>query len=611
MNYLVDSLAYFGLAKSQRDLQPPQRGSASTESDISTTALQTPDSNTMPKTTPTSNRRTHKYNLRSRQITTKNDTKKKPEDTNTMHVPSSLPPDPVIEIIHAFIQAERKRSFSFLASHSHSYMNQEDLLIVSPADGNDIAFWISRVKLSYTAEHETFWYTFSEALTVNCMIRTVAISTSVLEANSIDDLEIFDPQAIKEEHQITPAATWIRRTYDWSENLDWEMKFTEMQYKEQRMWWDANGMHFRLMDLPTEMREAVYLQIIGPVVVPDVYTTSPRSNKVVLGHGLSHEQTTRDGSRRDPDVDAPNMRIMQVSKQVQSEAMSVAHRISTKRFCAFGARSNSTSLNVMPKSTISHILHHMSDSPLHLDSLRNVQLEMSAIHYFLSVGIQPKHGYPWASIKYPDDDSAAEGASITSVTVPSTAAAGSIFNNNAHPGPLPAALINRVLAQNSPDHLRLRTLSQLPALQTLDFRFISPKNPDAACPWSHAMGGTGNADHSCQKLWIDWFFVFAWPVLHALKDKGVKFSLSGCVKVSTRAKWQFLLNDQRVDRTEEMSARKQEIMKEKTGNGPIGCECSTLCPVGGRELFQCDEWELRRIEGIREEKDKVYWDFED
>ena len=105
-----------------------------------------------------------------------------------------------------------------------------------------------------------------------------------------------------------------------------------MQYDEQNLWWQGTDQAFRLLALPLEMREAIYLQVIGPVVVPDMIVQPDMRKKLVLGKGHSFEDRSRVGRRVDPDIQRPNMTIMRICKQVNEEATTVANRDTIKRF---------------------------------------------------------------------------------------------------------------------------------------------------------------------------------------------------------------------------------------------------------------------------------------
>jgi hypothetical protein len=234
------------------------------------------------------------------------------------------------------------------------------------------------------------------------------------------------------------------------------------------------------------MREAVYLQIVGPIVVLDI-ATYPR-RKMVLGVGMSLGDPARLGLNRDPDIQRPNMTIMRTNKQLRDEAMTVAYRDTTKRFTTL--RVWSTDGGASPKANPLKIFNSAWIFAPNPTFLRHIQLELTAAEYMGMAGINPIRGQPLA-----------------------TGTSG--FN--------------------------LDTLHHFNGLQTLDFRFISPKHKDAMCPWALYVRGM---NHSCQKKWIDGFLIFSWDKLKALiASKKVTFNLSGCVKDSTREYWERVLND--------------------------------------------------------------------
>lgn len=510
----------------------------------------------------------------------------------------------IIRTMQTFIEQERKRTFSFLANHSHEFMKHEDLLAVSVADAGDVEQMSAVCEPSTSNQEGIQWFTFTEVYETSSLDHTVAITVSSNSITSIDDLEVFDPMASQLGKQSIGAADWIRATYDWSENLVWEMKNTEHQYHEQRIWWSKNAQYFKLLELPLELREAVYLQIIGPIVVLDLHRS-----QLILGRGLKYSSKKQACTRRDPDLDKPNMGIMRICKQVYKEALAVATRDTTKRLCTLGDSDQVAAHRPrQPEATISDILKAMLQHRFDPSFLRTIQLEMSATQYFLSVGIAPSQGNPWRRLS-----------------------------------PRKAGW-------------QLSHLQYLRGLQHLDFRFMSPKNPAATCPWALAAGQPNS--HSCQKIWIDWFFVFAWPILsdfntdtsssnssNDLSDdfsdfssttstSRIKFSLSGCVKTSTQIYWQDLLNNHEHQHNHhhhhhprhsrrspssptthaQIKARRKEITTSKMTDGPIPCACSTSCPpssASSSRLFQCSEYEISRIEGLREEIDKAYWDYDD
>lgn len=75
------------------------------------------------------------------------------------------------------------------------------------------------------------------------------------------------------------------------------MKFSELQYEELRLWWNSTAKLFALLDLPAELREAIYLQIIAPVVVPDVYKLGFKSIDEIAGHKAASAEEAKSYSR--------------------------------------------------------------------------------------------------------------------------------------------------------------------------------------------------------------------------------------------------------------------------------------------------------------------------
>lgn len=490
----------------------------------------------------------------------------------TAMLPSSMI-DLVIKATHTFIQRERQRNFHFLGKYSHRYMEQEDLLFARAADSHEIESVRNRAGYHAAATDSESWYTFTEPLCRQEPIKTVLIEVLPGRKIVVDNLIVIYVSMSNTSRQVLPLAQWLRDTYEW--NNDYDMRFQEMQYDEQRLWWDRNGMAFRFMDLPAEMRDAVYLQVIGPVILPDLRGCNFPMAKFTLGVGVSYGNRLP-GSNRDPNIDPPNMAIMRVSKKVKEEATEVAYRNTIKRFRDLYPWNmqhlQTTKLKRAPTACFSTLFTGAVKFSPHAAFLRHVQLEMSAKQYFLFIGISPMIGNPFRRLEH-----CSWGVNI---------------------------------------------LSTFTALQDLDFRFFSPKHPDSLCPWYFTFLDYDKTYHSCQKVWIDWFFVFAWEVLKAVhaqsqasKHEGAKpitYSLSGCVKNSTRRYWQHVLNDTHVDHTAMIKARKRQIIRNKTDDNPIPCKCTTPCTKTDRPAFsEFCEYEVRNIEGLQEEVDKSYWDFED
>jgi hypothetical protein len=459
----------------------------------------------------------------------------------------------IIEAVHQFIREERLRSFRFLAQHSHRHMDQEKLLVLSQATKDDIQTIRRRdreFRLMSYADNE--WFTFDEPMVYDSLRRTVAISVPQGQVPGIENITITTP-SYKSGSRFSPAATWLRQTYDCDD--DWVINFSETQYEEQQLWWNSNGKVFRILDLPLELREATYLNVVGSVIVPELYRS-----RVVFGNGLLYENARRVGRNRDPDIEPPNMAIMRVSKQVHREATLVAHRDTFKRLRAAGVSEHSSPAT-KPLQSMATLIGAIKSSAPHVAFLRNLQLEMSAASSFASIGVYAAFDRPFRIATGP---------------------------------------------------FTLCILKNFPALRHLDFRFISPKHPDAICPWALITQANELGEHSCQKIWIDWFFTFAWAVLKALHN--VNITLSGCVKISRKIYWEHVLNDKRVDHTPAINNARKRIWQQKKDAEPIPCACSSPCSKAGMEagkVYTWDENDVRRIEGLQEHIDAIYWDFED
>jgi hypothetical protein len=467
-------------------------------------------------------------------------------------------PEYIIEAVQQFVRNERQRSFCFLGKRSHRLMNQEDLLIVSLAKSDDIKMIRSRSRNSHLATYtDQDWYTFHEPTGYNTMSHTVVLTTPEVRDNVISNITVTVP-FLDGSVQIRPAAAWLRETYDWDDG--WAMKFSATQYEEQGMWWKGTSQVFRLFELPLEIREVIWAQVIGPVILPDI-----RNSRVVLGQGLSYGITKRVGRNRDRDIEKPNMTIMRVSKRVRYEALTVAHRDLFKRFRMF-RNSEYSSTRVGPLHPASAIIGAIRSQAPHATFLRNVQLEMSAACYFTSIGILPTGATPF----FPQRGS-----------------------------------------------FHLSTLQSFKALQRLDFCFIGPKHPEAVCPWviPNVNTLTNTNEHSCQKIWIDWFFTFAWNDLKALGRQGkLHITLSGCVKTSSKKHWELMLNGTGDTYTSIVNVAEKRIRLEKTTMGCIPCVCSTPCSradAAKLKKFVWDESDIRRIEGLQEHIDNEYWSFKD
>ncbi|KAI4942797.1 hypothetical protein J4E91_009716 [Alternaria rosae] len=440
-------------------------------------------------------------------------------------------PSDLISALHESIQKERKTNFSFLSRHSHFHKHQNELLVVSQADADVVQAVCNNARHETTVYND--WYTFTEPLRSDSFARTVAIDLLDDSRVAVEDLIITEFGKVRKTQR--KALTWIRDTYCTAEDDMWAMRLPEPQYEEQRLWWEGTGQAFRLLDLPLEMREAIYLHVIGPVVVPDIVTQRGGAEKLVLGYGLAYDNPERVGRNRDPNIQRPNMCIMRVSRQVKAEATQVANRDTVKRFTTLRTRGD----GIGPAASPDVIWRKLGQIATPANFLKRLQLEMTATEFLAFGGICPQLGQP-----------------LQRGVVP----------------------------------INITSMAWLRNLDTIDFRFIGPEHELANCPWTGL--------HPCQKKWIEVFFITAWNDLIALRNsRGIKYSMSGCIKNSTRDYWTGLLNDKRIDHTASIRVLEQSIQATMTNSGP--------------RLFQVQPHEMRLIDGIQAELDKAYWDFED
>jgi hypothetical protein len=82
------------------------------------------------------------------------------------------------------------------------------------------------------------------------------------------------------------------------------------------------------------------------------------------------------------------------------------------------------------------------------------------------------------------------------------------------------------------------------------------------------------AGHSCQKTWIDWFFIFT---LEHFVGWDVRITMSGFIKNLTRAKWEPIIKEARKADIRDMAAEKTAIRLAKRDELPLKCSCTVSC----------------------------------
>ncbi|KAF1950963.1 hypothetical protein CC80DRAFT_576368 [Byssothecium circinans] len=121
-----------------------------------------------------------------------------------------------------------------------------------------------------------------------------------------------------------PIKDWLLFLIDFSEDL-----VGKRGAHVQRKWWRLNAQHFRLMDLPFELRAQIYVQALGPVIYPhrvsiDI-SDQVTGDKVTWGYGSP--KAVRSGKRS-----LPNVALLRTSRQVYKEAMEAGWQSTIKGF---------------------------------------------------------------------------------------------------------------------------------------------------------------------------------------------------------------------------------------------------------------------------------------
>lgn len=494
--------------------------------------------------------------------------------------------DEISGAIEAFAAAERDRNFHFLARTARMWTSREALRVLC-ARPERITHSIHRWNLDPISLTDCVWYSFYQPfwkLEITVPIRY--LTSDATGEVSINDMQVFDVQYTK---SWMPLCDWMRMEFEWHDAREWKQDGgRQLQLDNQVFWWNSNGKHFPFLRLPAEMRELIYLEIIGGgIIVPQVRSSETAGSTITLGHGLLNGPMDGPGSKLDPDIDHPNPRILLVNRQVRVEATNTIWRRAVKRL---NPTSNLTIYN------IHQIRHHG-----HPGALNRIQLEMNAARYFKLIGITPSQWQPFGQ------------TAATTVTIAS--------------------------------------LKALRTVKYLDFRFISPKHEHALCPWGAITprpsavapwpgaitpwpGAITRSSiptyHSCQRIWIDWFFTFALKQLRGWKcqwrdndlklvTRDVQITMSGCIKTSTRNKWEQIFKAVHDSGDSSlayaMEAKKTEIMWRKRDSLPIKCDCTIPCysagaPQDGYQRFVHSD--IRgRVVGLEEAIQENYFSFDD
>ncbi|KAB2111254.1 hypothetical protein AG0111_0g1550 [Alternaria gaisen] len=267
----------------------------------------------------------------------------------------------------------------------------------------------------------------------------------------------------------------------------------EKGYRAQRKWWKLNGKHFRLFDLPAEVRMTVFGFALGPRIYP-----MTKGDSVCLGRGfpnwldMSYKKPSSltqlfKGDLRVTGCSAhePNIALLSVNRQTHIEALQAGWENTRK--CFFSPKQFDFVLTATTKPSYNWLNHVIFDFTMEgwfdvLELENRLNREMR------------HHSY------------------------------------------------------NSKFKSFSTVLSTLEKLSTLQLWFRSPDDGVDQYPsWVRIMSWrrvTNNLDDDdirmicCQRTMVDWIMTFAWP---CVKDLRAKVVVGGILKKDTKDKWNELL----------------------------------------------------------------------
>ncbi|KAF2500931.1 hypothetical protein BU16DRAFT_185878 [Lophium mytilinum] len=363
------------------------------------------------------------------------------------------------------------------------------------------------------------YYTIVESTQPGLLSRTLAIrwengSLYKRRFNKLPDCFVAGNRL-----EVKIRRVWIN-FQEWVQTLhrDAEQYVGDVGFRKQAQWWASNGKQFRVMELPKELRLAVFGQAIGMDLFPETYSRATEESDETcvasLGHGYTPPEEWEGTVRRGDIVDAPNFALLRVSKQVYEECKDAAFlgRVS------FADQRHADILPLLkaPEVPIPNVLTHIG-----------LSLSLMEYIYFFGVRVQP-----WLD----------EGR-ITS------------------PPPAQEFFCN------------------VPTLQRLGIKFPSPMYGQFTDPWcidrceKNYRGPEGELPMGCHNTVVDWIMIFATQYVGHIP----KVYLEGYVKNSIQAKWRGIFDSQNsgteIDLRNEMTAIELIPFEDL----PPKCDCAYPC----------------------------------
>lgn len=273
-------------------------------------------------------------------------------------------------------------------------------------------------------------------------------------------------------------------------------------------WWDMNGRHFRLLDLPIEVRYCFYESLVGKYVFTNTGGTAPPQSS--LTNFLSQSIATQ-SSMRDPAGNRPfaSTNIIATSRQVRNEAFRIMWESTWKSF-------------YYPEDFTSVIAQPPTHTPAYNWTSRiSLNLVNGKYLWLLGMSATPTDGFS---------------------------------------------------ATHQPVILALSGMSQLRYLDfhfTAYFRDRDnePSPLQINDPWAQPQplpnGGSSIQWISCQAVFVDWFLTMALDYIRHVSH----ISISGHVKNRTQVKWKNIFKDvRRIKSQHDMTAAIAAIKSTPVGS---------------------------------------------